>query len=108
VLGRFFMCRRTYSPFLFGWMDPEVVEHGKNEGRLRLTLFFAPYQTFIFLDILFEIRNQNKILRKKIDFFFSINQIDECHVSQDQSQKLNYLRDPLPEDRFIHLFNKNI
>jgi hypothetical protein len=37
-------------------------------------------------------------------FFISINQIDECHISQDQSQKLNYLRDPLPEDRFIHLF----
>ena len=44
-------------------------------------------------------------------FFFiiiSINQIDECHISQDQSQKLNYLRDPLPEDRFIHLFKKYI
>ena len=22
-------------------------------------------------------------------FLFSINQIDECHISQDQSQKLN-------------------
>ena len=41
-------------------------------------------------------------------FFISINKIDECHISQDQSQKLNYLRDPLPEDRFIHLFEKYI
>jgi len=40
-------------------------------------------------------------------FLPSINQIDECHISQDQSQKLNYLRDSLPEDRCIHLFNKN-
>jgi len=48
-----------------------------------------------------------KIL-KGFFLFFSINQIDECHISQDQSQKLNYLRDPLPEDRFIHLFNKKM
>jgi hypothetical protein len=41
-------------------------------------------------------------------FFFQKKQIDECHISQDQYQKLNYLRDPLPEDRFIHLFHKNI
>jgi hypothetical protein len=34
---------------------------------LYLTLSFTPYQTFIFLEILFEIRNQHKILRKKID-----------------------------------------
>ena len=41
-------------------------------------------------------------------FLLSINQIDECHISQDQTQKINFLRDPLLEDRFIHLFNKNI
>ena len=40
-------------------------------------------------------------------FLLSINQIDECHISQDQTQKINFLRDPLLEDRFIHLFNKN-
>ncbi len=31
----------------------------------RLALSFTPYQTFMFLEILFEIRNQHKILRKK-------------------------------------------
>jgi len=37
-----------------------------------LTLSFTPYQTFIFLEILFKIRNQHKILRKKVDkkFYF--------------------------------------
>jgi len=40
-------------------------------------------------------------------FLLSINQIDERHISQDQAQKINFLRDPLLEDRFIHLFNKN-
>jgi hypothetical protein len=37
-----------------------------------LTLSFTPYQTFIFLEILFEIQNQNKILGKKVDkkFYF--------------------------------------
>ena len=42
-------------------------------------------------------------------FFFtllSIKQIDECHITQDQTQKLNFLRDPFPEEMFIHLFNK--
>ena len=38
-------------------------------------------------------------------FFFSINQIEECYISQDQSQKLNYLRHPLPEDRFCEVPN---
>jgi len=46
------------------------------------------------------------------NFFFtllSINQIDECHISQDQTQKLNFLRDPFPKEMFIHLFkNTNI
>ena len=42
----------------------------------------------------------------EIILILSINQIDDNHISQDQSQKLNLLRDPLPEDRFIHLFNK--
>ncbi len=40
----------------------------------------------------------------EIILILSIKQIDEYHISQDQSQKLNLLRDPLPEDRFIHLF----
>ena len=43
----------------------------------------------------------------EIKLILSINQIDDNHISQDQSQKLNLLRDPLPEDRFIHLFNNN-
>ncbi len=40
--------------------------------KMVLTLSFTPYQTFIFLEILFKIRNQHKILRKKIDkkFYF--------------------------------------
>ena len=38
----------------------------------------------------------------------SINQIDKCHISQDQTWKINFLRNPLPEDMFIHLFNTNI
>jgi len=40
-----------------------------------LTLSFTPYQTFISLEILFKIRNQHKILRKKDDkkfYFLSI------------------------------------
>ncbi len=37
-----------------------------------LTLSFTSYQTFIFLEILFKIRNQHKILRKKVEkkFYF--------------------------------------
>jgi hypothetical protein len=35
--------------------------------KMELTLSFTPCQTFIFLEILFKIRNQNKIPRKKID-----------------------------------------
>ena len=37
------------------------------EINKRLTLSFTPYQTFIFLEILFKIRNQHKIPRKKVD-----------------------------------------
>jgi hypothetical protein len=40
---------------------------------VTLTLSFKPYQTFIFLEILFKNRNQDKILRKKLTknlFFF--------------------------------------
>ncbi len=35
--------------------------------KIWLTLSFKPYQTFMFLEILFKIRNQHKILRKKVD-----------------------------------------
>jgi len=34
---------------------------------LYLILSFTPYQTFIFLEILLKIRNQHKVLRKKVD-----------------------------------------
>ena len=39
---------------------------------LDLTMSFAPYQTFIFLEIVFEIQNQHKVLRKRVDkkFYF--------------------------------------
>jgi hypothetical protein len=40
-------------------------------SNLPLTLSFTPYQTFIFLKILFKIRNQHKILRKKYDKNFN-------------------------------------
>jgi len=33
----------------------------------RLTLTFTPHQRGIFLEILFKIRNQRKILRKKVE-----------------------------------------
>jgi len=39
---------------------------GEQFGFFVLTLSFTPYQTFIFFEILFKIRNQNKILRKKV------------------------------------------
>ncbi len=35
--------------------------------NIWLTLSFTPYQTFIFLEILFKIRNQHKILSKKVE-----------------------------------------
>jgi hypothetical protein len=56
-----------------------------------LTLSFTPYQTFIFLKILFKIRNQHKILRKKVDkkFYFlykihskSFLKFDSAHIKQ--------------------------
>ena len=34
---------------------------------INLTLTFTPHQTGIFLEILFKIRNQHKILRKKVE-----------------------------------------
>jgi hypothetical protein len=40
-----------------------------NIYSFSLTLTFTPHQTGIFLEILFKIRNQHKILRKKVDFF---------------------------------------
>ena len=55
--------------------------------------------------ILIFVNNREKNLKKNFTSL-SINQIDECHISQDQTQKINFLRDPLLEDRFIHLFNK--
>ncbi len=45
----------------------------KSQLKLKvLTLSFTPYQTFIFLEILFKTRNQHKILRKKVEkkFYF--------------------------------------
>jgi len=39
----------------------------QDTGTYYLTLTFTPHQTGIFLEILFKIRNQHKILRKKID-----------------------------------------
>ena len=35
--------------------------------RISLTLTFTPHQTGVFLEILFKIRNQHKILRKKVE-----------------------------------------
>ncbi len=41
-------------------------------SRFILTLSFTPYQTFIFLEILFKIRNQQKILKKKVKILFFV------------------------------------
>jgi len=43
-----------------------------NIYNVILTPSFTPYQTYIFFKILFKIRNQHKILRKKVDkkFYF--------------------------------------
>ena len=50
------------------------------------------------------LENNNPFILLILFFFLlSINQIDERHISQDQTQKINFLRDPLLEDRFIGL-----
>jgi len=65
---------------------------GKNEGRLRLTLSFAPYQTCMFLDILFEIRNQYKVMRKKVDRKFYFCQNPKNNFLEPQSTNPNKTR----------------
>jgi len=47
--------------------DTVLVIFGRLWNRWKSTLSFTPYQTFIFLEILFKIRNQRKILRKKVE-----------------------------------------
>jgi len=55
--------------FKFGFgSGPKARRNQASNGVFfLLTLSFTPYQTFIFLEILFKIRNQHKILRKKVD-----------------------------------------
>jgi len=48
-----------------------VTKKPREFNKNYLTLSFTPYQTFIFLEILFKIRNQHKILRKKVDNKFN-------------------------------------
>ena len=83
------------------------VEHDELELDVR-GLEGRPFAVHALLDLDGVLLEKERERKGYFILFFSIKQIDECHICQDQSQKFNYLRDPLPADRFIHLFNKNI
>jgi hypothetical protein len=50
-----------------GVKNDYVYDFFMKEIFLYLTLTFTPHQTGMFLEILFKIRNQHKILRKKVE-----------------------------------------
>jgi hypothetical protein len=58
-----------------------------------LTPSFTPYHTFMFLEILFEIRNQYKILRKKVEQnFYFLSKPQKNNFSDPQTTNPNKTR----------------
>jgi len=58
------------------------------KNLILLALSFTPYQTFMFLEISFKIRNQHKILEKKVDENFIFCQNPRNNFSEPKLQTL--------------------